>query len=299
MMETRLDLRIQKAPQWRQWLGRMIDHPRTQMAVIVVILVNAVVLGLEAVPSVMARYESLLKLVDRLCLGIFVVELSIKAIAYRCHMLRSGWNVFDLVVVIIALVPASGPLAVLRSLRVLRVFRLVTSVPALRRVVAAFLHAIPGLGAVGILLSIVMFVSAVMANGFFGESHPQWFGSLGKSLFTLFQIMTLESWSMGIVRPVMETQPYAWLFFVPFIIFATFAVLNLFIGVIVSTIQELDTVSNAPADQALASTQASPQELLARLQADLQQLERVLAQQPPVPPELPPAPAAKTTSGQP
>lgn len=284
---------IAHAPLWRRRLAAFIDHPRMQIAIIVVIIVNALILGLEAIPAAMDAWGPLLKVLDKICLAIFVVELAIKFIAYRFHMLRSGWNVFDVLVVAIALVPASGPLAVLRSLRVLRVFRLITAIPALKRVVAAFLHAIPGLGAVGILLLIIMFVAAVMATGFFADTHPQWFGSLGQSMFTLFQIMTLESWSMGIVRPVMEVHPMAWLFFVPFIIVATFAMLNLFIGVIVSTIQELDTVHKGNPEPMGAVAQASEvrpstpdaEELCARLEADLAALRALLQakQTPPSP----------------
>jgi voltage-gated sodium channel len=179
---------------------------------------------------------------DHLCLGIFVVELLLKIIAYRFSFFRSGWNIFDFVVVVVALIPNSGALSVLRTLRVLRVLRVLTVVPSLKRVVAAFIHAIPGLGSVVAVMAIFFYAAAVMAVGFFGDTHPDWFGSIGKSLYSLFQIMTLESWSMGIVRPVMEAHPHAWAFFVPFIILATFTILNLFIGIIVSTMQELSVL---------------------------------------------------------
>ena len=109
----------------------------------------------------------------------------------------------------------------------------------LRKVVAAFLHSIPGLGGVMAVMLIFFYTASVLATNLFGASHPEWFGSLGRSLYTLFQVMTLESWSMGIVRPVMESHPWAWTFFIPFIMVATFTILNLFIGIIVSTMQEL------------------------------------------------------------
>ena len=141
---------------------------------------------------------------------------------------RDAWSVFDFAVVAIALLPATGPLAVLRALRVLRVLRLLTMVPSMRRVVGALLAAIPGLGSIALVLLIIYYVFAVIATKLFAATHPEWFGDLGRSLYTLFQIMTLESWSMGIARPVMENFPYAWAFFVPFILVATFTVLNLF-----------------------------------------------------------------------
>ena len=101
------------------------------------------------------------------------------------------------------------------------------------------MQAVPGIGAIAGLMGILFYVGAVMATTLFGERFPEWFGSLGKSLYTLFQVMTLESWSMGIVRPVMEAYPNAWLFFVPFILVSAFVMLNLFVAVIVDTMSNL------------------------------------------------------------
>ncbi|MDW8374043.1 MAG: ion transporter, partial [Planctomycetota bacterium] len=170
---------------------------------------------------------------DQAMLGFFVVELGLKLLARGLGFFRSAWNVFDLLVVAIALLPASGPLAVLRTLRVLRVLRLVSATPQLRFVVEALLHAVPGIGAIAGLIGILFYVFAVIVTKLFGASFPDWFGSIGASLYSLFQIMTLESWSMGIVRPVMQVYPWAWAVFVPFVIIATFTMLNLFIGIIV------------------------------------------------------------------
>jgi len=262
---------------WRIVLAAWVESPLVQHTIIALILINAAVLGMEATPLAHSPYASWLVMIDHVCLGMFVIELLLKAVAYRWAMLRSGWNVFDILVVGIALVPASGPVSVLRGLRVLRVFRLLTAVPSMRRVVTAFLHAIPGLGSVMALMSVFFYVAAVMATGFFGANHPEWFGHLGQSLYTLFQIMTLESWSMGIVRPVMETQPWAWAFFLPFIIMATFTILNLFIGIIVSTMQELSAAEGSPKPVTLPTTPAA--ELITRLERDLAELRQVLEQQ--------------------
>ncbi|MGF1529897.1 MAG: ion transporter [Puniceicoccaceae bacterium] len=220
-------------------VARFVESRSVQRLVIFLILVNAFTLGLETSSAVMQGFGPLLRIIDKFCLTIFVFELAAKIYAYRLHFFRNGWNVFDFFVVGVALAPGSGPLSVLRSLRVLRVLRLLTAVPQLKRVVAAFLHSIPGLLGVVLVMKIVFYVAAVLATNLFGETHPEWFGTIGKSLYTLFQIMTLESWSMGIVRPIMEVHPWAWLFFVPFIVVATFTILNLFIGIIVSTMQEL------------------------------------------------------------
>ena len=224
---------------WRLALARWVESRRVQIFIVAVILANAAILGLETSPQIMERWGNLLVTLDRLCLVVFVIEIAIKMVAYRLFFWRSGWNLFDLAVIAVALVPGAGPWSVLRSLRVLRVLRLLTVIPALRKVVAAFLHSIPGLAGVVAVMAIFFYTAGVLATRLFGGTHPDWFGSLGKSLYTLFQIMTLESWSMGIVRPVMESHPLAWAFFVPFIIIATFTILNLFIGIIVSTMQEL------------------------------------------------------------
>jgi len=224
---------------WRVAGARWVESTRVQSVIVSLILLNAVVLGLETDASLLARFGVWLELLDGLCLFAFVVELGLKLAVYRSLFWRSGWNWFDAFVVGVALVPGAGAWSVLRSLRVLRVMRLLTVMPQLRKVVAAFLHAIPGLSGVMAVMAVFIYTAGVLATMLFGGTHPQWFGSLGKSLYSLFQIMTLESWSMGIVRPVMEQHPQAWAFFVPYIILATFTILNLFIGIIVSTMQEL------------------------------------------------------------
>ena len=202
-----------------------------------VILANAVTLGLETSDNIMAAHGNLIRAVDHVILGVFVVELILKLFALGSRFFKSGWNLFDFAVVAISLFPASGPFAVLRALRVLRVLRVLTIVPSMRRVVGGLLAALPGLGSIAMVLLLVYYVFGVIATQVFGDRFPDWFGTLGRSLYTLFQVMTLESWSMGIVRPLMEVFPYAWMFFIPFILVATFTMLNLFIGVIVSAMQ--------------------------------------------------------------
>lgn len=219
-------------------LKQFIELSTVQNGVIVLIILNAILLGLETVPQVMQQAGEYLILADRIILVIFVVEILIRLLVYRLSFWRDPWSLFDFTVVMIALIPASGAFAVLRALRVLRVLRLLTMVPSMRRVVGALVAAIPGLGSIGLMLMIFYYVFAVIATNLFAAGYPQWFGTLGESFYTLFQIMTLESWSMGIVRPVMQTYPYAWLFFVPFILIATFTMLNLFIAIIVNAMQQ-------------------------------------------------------------
>lgn len=251
---------------WRRSLAGWIESALVQRVIVAAILVNAVVLGMETDPALMQRAGSVLHGIDALCLAIFVVEIAVKLTAYRLRFWQSGWNCFDFAVVAVALIPGAGPLAVLRAFRVFRVLRLLTVLPQLRRVVAAFLHAIPGLGGVMAVMTVFFYVAAVLTTTLFAETFPQWFGSIGKSLYSLFQIMTLESWSMGIVRPVMERHPWAWAVFVPFIVIATFTILNLFIGVIVSTMQELSMLPE--------SDDAEIVELLTRIEEDLAALRK-------------------------
>jgi voltage-gated sodium channel len=215
-----------------------IESRRFEFFITALILLNAVTLGLETVPEAVARYGGLLVLLDRLILAVFVIELLAKILVYRLAFLRDPWRVFDLIVVGIALVPATGSLSVLRALRILRVLRLISIVPSLRRVVTGFIAALPGMGSIVLLLGLVFYVFAVMATKLYGASFPQLFGGIASSLFTLFQVMTLEGWADGVVRPVMEVYPSAWLFFIPFIVATSFTVLNLFIGVIVSAMEE-------------------------------------------------------------
>ena len=219
-------------------LRALLASRRTEQAITVLIVLNAIILGLETSDTVMASWGGWLLWADRILLTVFVIEIAARLVAHRLAFFRDPWSLFDFVVVGVALVPATGAFSVLRALRVLRVLRLITVAPSLKRVVSALISALPGMGAIVMLLGLVFYVSSVMATMLFGEQFPQWFGSLGASAYSLFQIMTLESWSMGIVRPVMEVYPWAWAFFVPFILATAFTMLNLFIGVVVNAMQE-------------------------------------------------------------
>lgn len=230
-----------RATGWRRRLGEFVLSDRVQTFVLAVIVVNAVTLGLETSPEVMDRIGGLIHVLDVIALVIFVVEIALKLVALDLRFFRDGWNVFDFLVVAVSLIPSTGQFSVLRALRVLRVLRLINRMPALRRIASAIVGAIPGIGAIAALMGIVFYVGAVMATMLFGEEFPEWFGSVPASLYSLFQVMTLESWSMGIVRPVMEVFPDAWMFFVPFILASAFVMLNLFVAVMVDTMSAIDS----------------------------------------------------------
>lgn len=236
------------------WLRSLVESHGFNVFITAVILVNAVTLGLETWPKAVALAGSWLYWLDRIALLVFTGEIATKLLVHRRRFFAEGWNVFDFSIVAIAWLPAAGPLAVLRALRILRVLRLVSIVPQMRIVVGALFKALPGMMSILAVLGLVFYVAAVMATKLFGDSFPMWFGSIGESMYTLFQIMTLESWSMGIVRPVMDVYPLAWLFFVPFVIVTSFAVLNLFIALIVNSMQsaQLQDRDSAEAEAMLA-----------------------------------------------
>ncbi|WP_022703683.1 ion transporter [Pseudorhodobacter ferrugineus] len=223
---------------FRARVATWIDTSYAQRFILGVILFNAVILGLETSESVMVQFGPLITLLDKLCLAIFIIEIALKFYAFDLRFFKSGWNVFDLIVVGVAIMPGAQTLSVLRALRILRLLRVISVAPSLRRVVEGFVTALPGMGSVFVLMAIIFYIGSVMATKLFGQSFPQWFGDIGSSAYSLFQIMTLESWSMGIVRPVMELYPYAWAFFVPFIMMTTFAVVNLLVGLIVNSMQD-------------------------------------------------------------
>ncbi len=262
------------------WLRSILANPRTEWIITGVIVFNAITLGLETSKAAMDAYGPVLLAIDAIVLAIFVVELSARIFVHRLAFFKDPWSLFDFFVVAIALIPSTGNLSVLRALRILRVMRLITVVPSLRRVVGGLIAALPGMGSIVALLSLIYYVFAVMATKLFAASFPEWFGNIGASAYSLFQIMTLESWSMGIVRPVMEKYPYAWAFFVPYIIMTTFAVLNLFIGVVVNAMQtehEKGLAEEREAERELMHQEAEPIiEEMKRLRAEISELKQHL-----------------------
>ena len=226
-------------------IAAIVESRAFSIAITTVIVINAIALGLETSPRVMAVAGPLLLAIDAVALWVFTIEIGLKIWLYRSRFFRGGWNIFDFTIVAIAWLPATGPLSVLRALRIIRVLRVVSLIPQMRAVVGALFRALPGMGSILAVLMLVFYIAAVMATKLFGETFPDWFGSIAASMFTLFQVMTLESWSMGIVRPVMEQHPGAWAFFVPFIIVTTFTVLNLFIALIVNSMQSLQAAETS------------------------------------------------------
>lgn len=206
--------------------------------IVAVIIINAIVLGMETSPSLVSGYGTALTVIDQGCLAIFTIEILLKIFCLKGDYVKNPWNIFDFIIVSISLISVTGGLSVLRSLRVLRVLLLVSTLKRLRILVRALVISLPNIASITLLLLLIYYVSAVIATKIFGQAFPQWFGNLGESFFTLFQLMTLESWAMGIVRPVCEHFPYATLFFIPFVLLSAFIIMNLFIAIIINATTE-------------------------------------------------------------
>ena len=267
-------------PLWKQKIERTIHHPTVQHVIVFLIVLNAALLGMETSPSMVEAFGAEMALLDHAILAVFIVELVLLMAARGLKFFTDPWCVFDFIVVGIAIIPATESFSVLRALRVLRVLRLINKVESMRKVVAGLLNSLPSLASVAGLTVIVFYVFSVMATNLFGQDFPELFGSMGDSAFTLFQVMTLESWSEGVARPIMAKVPYAWVFFLLFILIATFIVVNLFIAVIVDSLNNVD--NDPAATHSEVSLQTEVNALRAQIEAqhqDLRELKAMLQEQ--------------------
>ena len=225
-------------------LKKIVEKPQFETFVLTVIFLNSITLGLETSPEIMAAYGQTLHFLDKLFLVFFTIEIILKIMIYKYKFFKDPWNIFDFLIVGSSAFPSAGSISILRALRALRALRMISIIPTLKKVVSSLLSSIPGLGAITGIVCLLFYVGAVIATRLFSANFPEWFGNIGKSLYSLFQIMTLESWSMGIVRPIMEKHPLAWAFFIPFILVTTFTFLNLMVAVMVNAMD-----SNTEEDQ--------------------------------------------------
>jgi len=219
-------------------LRQFIESNVVQNTIIGLIVLNSITIGLETSEHILLNYGSILLLADKIILIVFVIEILIKLYVYRVSFFKNNWNVFDFAIVGIALIPASGSLAILRSLRIFRSLRLIKNVPRLRFIVESLFHSLPSLLWIFVLLALVFYVFSVIGTNFFGAAFPQWFGNLGSTMFSLFQIMTLEGWA-EMSRAVMEKYPLAYIYFILFILLASYTTLNIFIAIVVNTMSEI------------------------------------------------------------
>lgn len=259
----------------REKITTFIERPAFTNFIIGLILINAVTLGLETDRGIVASHGYLLFTIDKIILSVFVCEILLKFFAYRLSFFKSGWNIFDLIIVAVCLLPASGSLAILRAFRVFRILRLFSIVPQMRVVITGLIRAMPGMASVVGVIVVIFYISSVLVTKLFGhtgdETLTALFGTLNQSMFTLFQLMTLENWVDGIVKPVMAIYPLAWLFFIPFIIITSFAILNLFIGVIVEAMQNAHKIEKE-------SEAESERQMIEELHADIKKLRMEIAE---------------------
>lgn len=246
---------------FREQTRTLVTRKGFQRFIIGVIVFNAITLGFETSPAVVDRFGELLHLADRAALAIFVVEILLRIHAFGWSFFKDAWNIFDLVIIGFAVVPATGEFSVLRALRILRVLRLISVVPSMRRVVSGLLAAVPGMASIAALLALVIYVAGVMATKLFQHLQPDNFGDMGRTLFTLFQVMTGEGWP-DIARDLMRQAPMAWIFFVTYIIVSSFAVLNMFIAVVVNGMDRGMTDELVEAEEKHAAEQKASDELL-------------------------------------
>ena len=254
---------------FRKNLYEWLNTSTVRYTILAIIIINAVILGIETSPNIMREYGSILTTLDNICLTIFVLELMLKLFSRGLKFFKDPWNLFDFFVIGVSLAPVSEGFSVLRALRILRVLRALSFAPQLRRTIEGFISALPGMSSVIILMAIIFYIGAVISTKLFADAFPIWFGSIGKSLYSLFQIMTLESWSMGIVRPVMEVYPHAWMFFVPFILITSFAVVNVLVGLIVNSMHD------AHSEEASEATDAYRDDVLNQLEKISERLNKL------------------------
>lgn len=230
----------------RARLGAWVESARVQNFIVALIVLNALTLGLETVPLARAHFGALIVGFERVVLAVFVAEIALKLLAFGPRFFRDAWNVFDFLIVGMSLLPATGALSILRALRILRLLRLLHAVPRLRAIIEGVLRVLPDMGWVFSLLMLVFYIFAVLGTKLYGARFPELFGNIGMSLFTLFQVMTLESWSTGVARPIMKEFAGSYLFFVPFVLVTSFLIVNMVIGVVVNGFQAVMQGEEAP-----------------------------------------------------
>ena len=253
-----------------QIVKKIVDNGLFKNFIIALIVVNGITMGMETSKSLSYEYGEFFRLFNIAVISIFTIEVILRIYVYRALFFKDPWSIFDFTIVTVSLIPAGGGFEVLR---VLRILRLVSVVPQMRKIVTALISVIPGILSIAGFLSLFFYIFAIMSVKLFGENFPQWFGTLGGSFYTLFQIMTLESWSMGIVRPVMEVTPLAWIFFVPFIFLSTFIIVNLIIAIVVDAMNHMKEDSDENIAESIQQSENVSKLEIQKLRDDIKELK--------------------------
>ena len=263
---------------------RLVNGRYFNPLIIALIILNGIVIGAETSETLNAAYSDWFHLLNRLILGVFIIEAVLKITAVwptPGRYFKDGWNLFDFSIVVLSLIPATGELAmVARLLRLLRVVRLISAIPELRLIVSTLIRSLPSMGHVIMLMSIIFYIYGVMGYHLFHEHDPVHWDTLGLGLLTLFRIVTLEDWT-DVMYTAMEWHPLAWIYFVSFVVLGTFVVVNLFIAVVLNNLDEakqqaLRELRPVISKSALAAQLQDTQQALMRLQASLDEVDSQL-----------------------
>jgi len=265
----------------QQRIARLVSSTLFERTIITLIIINAFILGLETSASLVASYGTWFELGHKLILATFIIEaaLKISAVAPRLKLyFGNGWNLFDFSIIILSLLPATGELAMIARLaRLLRVLRLISTIPELRLIVATLMRSIPSMGNIMLLMSIIFYIYAIAGFHLFHQHDPAHWGTLGLSLLSLFRIVTLEDWT-DLMYTAMEDQPFAWLYFVSFVVMGTFVIINLFIAVVINNLEEAKAESLAQLQQPISHDDllkelADTQQAISRLRSRMENMK--------------------------
>lgn len=257
-------------------IRNFVESKGFQNFIIVLIVLNGITMGIETSKTYMDSIGYIISMFDVAVISIFTIEIILRIYVHRVSFFKDPWSLFDFTIVAISLVPASAGFEILRILRVLRLFRLITVVPQMRKIVMALVSVIPGMASIAALLMLFFYIFAIMATQLYGQTFPAWFGSLGESFYTLFQVMTLESWSMGIVRPIMEQHPNAWIFFIPFIFMVTFIMINLIVAIVVDAMNELNSNNETKIIEEIDTKDDETKQEIIKLQNEIKELKLIV-----------------------
>lgn len=238
------------------------------------IIFNSITIGLETIKDLNENVLKILHFIDKTIILVFFLEMCLKIYAYKSTYFKNSWNIFDFLIVMVSIMPSSGSFSIFRIFRIFRALRLLKTIPRLSLIVEVLLKSLPSVGWIFALLILVFYVYAVIGVKLFASEFPLFFGNIGKSFYTLFQVMTLESWSMGISRPVMEKFPYAFIYFVSFILISTYTTLNVFIAIVVNTMSVIQSEIASRESKAVADAVSINIE---ELKKDLEQIQEQIA----------------------
>ncbi|MGV6801343.1 MAG: ion transporter [bacterium] len=245
-----------------------------QYSILILILFNAITLGMETFPSIQESFGQQIQWIDQILLFIFVAELCVRVGVYRKKFFNSGWNIFDFIIITISALSMSPLFAALRAFRVLRLLHIVTVMPRMRVVVSALIDSIPGILSVGVVVVLVLYVFAIIASNLYGATNPEHFGNIFITMYTLFQVMTLEGW-VEIAADVSSYHQYSWIFFIAFVLVGTFTMLNLFVAIIVRVVEE----DSQETEELLVSESDQLKQEIQYLRQELKKVAQMLAEQ--------------------